>query len=178
MTVQEIVQHPLLTHVKDSVVTVPAGTPPVPARDSHVFPYAPYMDSSLQTQPSISLAIISLVFLGSSHVSQRSAAHFLWQATHFQIFTSYLSHFLCLFSCRSLLYITCFQNSSQTVLRPPEKFMIQHHMFLALNGKPCTHKQYFQTEDCCLLPGTADGTSILISSQSSPVHYLICWSIQ
>jgi hypothetical protein len=69
----------------------------------------------------------------------------------------FITFFLCLFSCRSLLYITCFQNSCQTVLRPWEKFIIQHHMFLALNGKPCAHKQYFQTEDCCLLLGTADG---------------------
>jgi len=37
VTVQETVQRPLLTHVKDSVVTVPTGTPLVPTRDSHVF---------------------------------------------------------------------------------------------------------------------------------------------
>ena len=46
-------------------------------------------------------------------------------------------------------------------------------MFLALNGKPCEHKQYFQTEDCCSLLGTADGTSFLTSSQSSLFHYLM-----
>ena len=33
------------------------------ARDSHVFLDAPYTDSSLQIQPSFSLATISLVFL-------------------------------------------------------------------------------------------------------------------
>jgi len=65
VTVQEIVQHPLLTHVKDSVDTVPISTPLVSARDSHVFLDAPYMDSSLQIQPSFSLATIRLVFLGS-----------------------------------------------------------------------------------------------------------------
>jgi hypothetical protein len=86
--------------------------------------------------------------------------------------------FLCLFSCKSSLYITCFQNSFQTALRPQEKFIMHHHMFLALNRKSCAHKQYFQTEDCCLLLGTADGTSFLISSQSSLVCYLMHWSIQ
>lgn len=139
ITVQEIVQRLLLIHVKDSAVTVPIGTPLVLTRERHVFLDAPYTDSSLQIQPSFSLATINLVFLGSSHVSQKNAAHFLWQVTRFQIFTSCLSHFLCLFSCRSLLYITCFQNSFQTVLRPREKFIIHHHKFLALNGKPCAH---------------------------------------
>jgi len=76
-TEQEIVQRPLLTCVKGSVVTVPIGTPLVPARESHVFLDAPYMDSLLQIQPSFSLATISLVFLGSSHVSQKYTAHWL-----------------------------------------------------------------------------------------------------
>lgn len=51
-------------------------------------------------------------------------------------------------------------------------------MFLALNGKPCAQKLYFQTDDCCLLLGNADGTSFLISSQRSLVHYLTHLSIQ
>ena len=77
ITVQEIVQRLLLIHVKDSAVTVPIGTPLVLTRERHVFLDAPYTDSSLQIQPSFSLATINLVFLGSSHVSQKNAAHFL-----------------------------------------------------------------------------------------------------
>jgi hypothetical protein len=45
VTVQEMVQRLLLTHVKDSFVTAPIGTPLVPARESHVFLDAPYVDS-------------------------------------------------------------------------------------------------------------------------------------
>ena len=39
-------------------------------------------------------------------------------------------------------------------------------MFLALNGKPCAHKLYFQIEDRCLLLGAADGISFLISKSA------------
>jgi hypothetical protein len=92
VTVQEIVQCPLLTHVKDSVVTVPTGTPLLPARDSHVFLHAPYMDSSLQIQPSFSLATISLVFRSGSRFPKKCST-FSLTVTHFQIFTFHLLHF-------------------------------------------------------------------------------------
>ena len=77
VTVQGMVQCPLLIHVKKSVANAPNGIPLVPIRECHVFSDAPCMDSSLQTQPSLSLVTISLAFLGSAHVSQTSAAHFL-----------------------------------------------------------------------------------------------------
>lgn len=85
-TAQGMVQCPLLIYVKNSVANAPNGTPLVPIRECHVFFDAPCMDSSLQIQPSISLATISLVFLGSPHVSQTSAAHFLCVALYTCVF--------------------------------------------------------------------------------------------
>lgn len=89
VTVQ-MVQRPLLTHVKGSAVTAPNGTQLVPARKFHAFLDAPYINSSLQIQPSFSPATtsISLVFLDSSHVSQKSAAHFLCMAPYTCVFCS------------------------------------------------------------------------------------------